>query len=133
MQFDWLKRREFIGLLGGMAAMWPLAVHAQQPVRPLIGLLHGSAAAQVETINAVRQGLKEAGFVEGENIAIEIALAGGQFEKLPGLAGGLVRRQARVIIALRFAATVAAKTATRPFRLYSTWARIRSTADWCRA
>ena len=107
-------RREFIGLLGGMAGMWPLAVHAQQRVRPLIGLLPGSAAAQVETINAVRQGLKEAGFVEGENIAIEIALAGGQFEKLPELAGGLVRRQARVIIALRFAATVAAKTGRRP-------------------
>jgi putative ABC transport system substrate-binding protein len=113
MQFGQLKRREFITLLGGAAAMWPLAVHAQERVRPLIGLLApGSAAAQVETINAVRQGLKEAGFVEGENIAIEIALAGGQFDKLPELAAGLVRRQARVIIALGVAATVAAKTAT---------------------
>jgi putative ABC transport system substrate-binding protein len=66
----------------------------------------------VETINALRQGLKEAGFVEGENVAIEIALAGSQFEKLPELATGLVRRQARVIVALGIAATVAAKTAT---------------------
>jgi ABC-type uncharacterized transport system substrate-binding protein len=107
VQFDSLERREFIALLGDTAAMWPFAVYAQQRVRPLIGLLPpGSAAAQVETINAVRQGLKEPGFVEGENIAIEIALAGGQFEKLPELAVGLVRRQARVIIALGVAATV---------------------------
>src|SRR5262249_12550132 len=108
-----LKRREFITLVGGAAATWPLAVRAQQRERPLIGLLApGSAAAQVETINAVRQGLKEIGFVEGENIAIEIALAGGEFDKLPELAAALVRRQARAIIALGVAATVAAKTAT---------------------
>src|SRR5262245_50427034 len=101
MQFDSLKRREFIALLGGTAAMSPLAGHAEQRVHSLIGLLApGSAAAQVESINAVRQGLKEAGFVEGENIAIEMALAGGQFDKLPELAAGLVRRQPRVIIAL---------------------------------
>jgi putative tryptophan/tyrosine transport system substrate-binding protein len=108
------RRREFITLLGGaVAAAWPLAAEAQQRLRPLIGLLGpGSAAAQVETINAVRQGLKEAGFVEGENIVIEIALAGGQFDKLPELAAGLVGRQARVIITLGVAATVAAKTAT---------------------
>jgi putative ABC transport system substrate-binding protein len=108
-----LRRRQFITLLGGAAAAWPLAAGAQQRERPLIGLLApGSAAAQVETINAVRQGLKEIGFVEGENIAIEIALAGGEFDKLPELAAGLVRRQARAIIALGVAATVAAKTAT---------------------
>ena len=72
-----LRRRQFMTLLGGAAAAWPLAAGAQQRERPLIGLLApGSAAAQVETINAVRQGLKEIGFVEGENIAIEIALAG---------------------------------------------------------
>jgi putative ABC transport system substrate-binding protein len=107
-----MRRREFITVLGGAAA-WPLAARAQQRERPLIGLLApGSAAAQVETINAVRQGLKEIGFVEGENIAIEIALAGGEFDKLPELAAGLVRRQARAIIALGVAATVAAKTAT---------------------
>src|SRR4029077_4485278 len=108
-----MRRREVIALLGGAAAAWPLAAEAQQRLRPLIGLLApGSAAAQVETINAVRQGLKEAGFVEGENIVIEIALAGGQFDKLPELAAGLVGRQARVIITLGVAATVAAKTAT---------------------
>jgi putative ABC transport system substrate-binding protein len=113
MPFNGLKRREFITLLGGATAAWPLAAHAQQRALPVVGLLApGSAADQVETINAVRQGLKEAGFIEGQNIAIEIALAGGQFEKLPELAVGLVRRQARVIIALGVAATVVAKTAT---------------------
>jgi ABC-type uncharacterized transport system substrate-binding protein len=113
MQFGQLKRRELITLLGGAAAVWPLAARAQERVRPLIGLLApGSAASQVETIDAVRRGLKEAGFVAGDNIAIEIAMAGGQFDKLPELAAGLVRRQPRAIIALGVAATVAAKTAT---------------------
>src|SRR5262245_41934701 len=108
-----VKRRQFIALIGGAAATWPLAVRAQQRERPLIGLLApGSAAAQVESINAVRQGLKEIGFVEGENIAIEIALAGWEFGKLAELAAGLGRRQARAIIALGVAATVAARTAT---------------------
>src|SRR5262249_31134569 len=108
-----MKRRALMTLLGSGAAAWPLAARAQQRERPLIGLLApGSAAVQVETINAARQGLKEAGFVEGENITIEIALAGGQFDKLPELAAGLVRRKPRVIIALGVAATVAARTAT---------------------
>jgi putative ABC transport system substrate-binding protein len=108
-----VNRRSFITMFGGSAAAWPLAARAQQRALPLVGLLApGSAASQVETINAVRHGLKEAGFIEGQNIAIEFALAGGEFDRLPELAAGLVRQQARVIIALGVAATVAARTAT---------------------
>jgi ABC-type uncharacterized transport system substrate-binding protein len=97
--------------LGGGAAAWPLAARSQRE-RSLIGLLApGFAAAQADTINAVRQGLREMGFIDGKN-AIEVALAGGQFDNLPELAAGLVRLQAKAIIAVGVAATVAAKTAT---------------------
>ena len=107
-----------------------LAARSQQRERSLIRLLApGSAAAQADTINAVRQGLREMGFIDGKNIAIEVALAGGQFDNLPELAAGLVRLQAKAIIAVGVAATVAAKQRQRLFRLYSTWARTRSTSD----
>jgi ABC-type sugar transport system substrate-binding protein len=79
-----MKRRQFISLLGGAVAVWPLAAGAQQPAMPVVGYLAPHSASQVGRVNAVRQGLREAGFVDGQNVAIELALAGGQFDRLPG-------------------------------------------------
>ncbi len=112
MQFDPLKRRDFITLLSGAAVAWPLAARAQQLTMAVIGLLAPASATQVEIINAVRQGLKEAGFFEGQNVIIQSAFAEGQFDRLPGLAADLVRRHVTVVTALGVAAAVAAKRAT---------------------
>jgi putative ABC transport system substrate-binding protein len=93
MQFDQLKRREFITLLGGAVA-WPLAARAQQPSMPVIGWL-GSEARQAEDFRVVpfREGLKKAGFVEGQNLALEYRIAEGQYDRLSGMAADLVHRQ----------------------------------------
>jgi putative ABC transport system substrate-binding protein len=107
-----MRRRTFITLLGGAACAWPLAARAQQAAMPVIGLVAPASAGQVEIIEALRQGLKEADFVEGQNVTIQSAFAEGQFDLLPGLAELLVRRQVAVITALGVAATVAAKRAT---------------------
>jgi ABC-type uncharacterized transport system substrate-binding protein len=108
-------RREFITLLGGVAS-WPIAARAQQPV---IGLLAPGSAADAG-VNAVRRGIKDAGFIEGQNVAIEYRFAEFQFDRLPALAAELARRQVNVIIALGGGASVAAKgaTATIPVVFY---------------
>jgi putative tryptophan/tyrosine transport system substrate-binding protein len=113
MQFDQLKRREFITLLG-VSAAWPLTAYAQQPAMPVIGLLDQRSPDElVDRLRGFRQGLRDSGFVEGQNVAIDYRWAENKMERLSELAADLVRRQVAVIAATSgFSPAFAAKTAT---------------------
>jgi putative ABC transport system substrate-binding protein len=109
-----VRRREFITLLGGTAAAWPVMAQAQQPAMPVIGFIHpGYPNAASSFLAAFHQGLKKAGFVEGQNAAIEYRWAGGQLYSIPGLVADLIERQVAVIVAVNgFVPIRAAKAAT---------------------
>jgi putative ABC transport system substrate-binding protein len=107
-----MRRREFLGVLGGAAVAWPIAARAQPPAMPVIGYLDSKvAAASSYQVAAFRQGLNEAGFIEGRNVAIEFRWAEDQLDRVPALAADLVRRRVAVIVTNN-ASTPAAKAAT---------------------
>jgi len=107
-----MKRREFIAVLGGAAVAWPVSAHAQQPAMPVIGVLDARSPATTENpLRAFREGLKDTGYIVGENVALEYRWAEDQIDRLPALTADLVQRRAPVIFAISPTAALAAKAA----------------------
>src|SRR5262245_66498270 len=95
---SYIQRRKFLATLGGAVAAWPLAARAQQPAMSVVGFLGAGARGPLrEQIAAFQEGLKESGYVEGQNVAVEYRFAEGQFDRFPVLAAELVRRQVAVL------------------------------------
>jgi putative tryptophan/tyrosine transport system substrate-binding protein len=107
----YVTRRDFVTLIGGAAAVWPLAAHAQRSGVPRIGFLHGASPAQFSDA-AFREGLREAGFIEGQNVAFEYRWARGMYERLPALAAELVGLRVDLLAAFGTSAVHVAKSAT---------------------
>ena len=109
-----MKRREFITLLGGAAAAWPLAARAQSPTVPVIGFLSGrSPSESAYALAAFHQGLKQGGYVEGQNVAIEYRWAEGRYDRFPALVAEAVQLKVDVIVTAGTPAVLAAKEGTR--------------------
>jgi putative tryptophan/tyrosine transport system substrate-binding protein len=106
-----VKRRGFIALLGGAAA-WPLVARAQQPTMPVIGFMIGGLQARSQQIAAFHAGLKESGYVQGQNVAVELRSAEGQFDRFPALAADLLQHGAALLVAVSNDGALAAKRAT---------------------